>query len=289
MYKVKETFEYLVNDPNNFCSVHDALEMDTSMPCPCWEGSKVPVNEKGEEESIPWGNSEVSITDIGNIVKIDKDTLLKLIKNSEKLSTLEEWGVDNWINYGEAMQYLDDSPDEVLLKQYLVIDFETKKVLFIDLDSTLIKTISGKTFPEDITDFRVQLPVLDKIIEKMPNLSMFFIVSNQGGLKTPDKRIFNYKIWAVEDICYGYFINKLNNFSYSDSLYCCSMDKNNTYRKPNTGMLEQLYYQYKVESKDECIMIGDASGKSGDFSDSDKRCASRFFIDYIDVRDFLEL
>lgn len=58
-------------------------------------------------------------TDIGNIVKIDKDTLLKLIKNSEKLSTLEEWGVDNWINYGEAMQYLDDSPDEVLLKQYL--------------------------------------------------------------------------------------------------------------------------------------------------------------------------
>ena len=86
-----------------------------------------------------------------------------------------------------------------------MIDFETKKVLFIDLDSTLIKTISGKTFPEDITDFRVQLPVLDKIIEKMPNLNMFFIVSNQGGLKTlTDKRIFNYKIWAVEGICHGY-------------------------------------------------------------------------------------
>ena len=94
MYKVKETFEYLINDPNNFCSVHDALEMDTSMPCPCWDGSKVPVNEKGEEESIPWGNSKVSITDIGNIVKIDKNTLLKLIRNSEKLLTLEECGVD---------------------------------------------------------------------------------------------------------------------------------------------------------------------------------------------------
>ena len=171
-----------------------------------------------------------------------------------------------------------------------MINFETKKVLFIDLDGTLIKTISGKTFPEDITDFRVQLSVLNKIAEKMPNLSMFFIVSNQGGLNTlTDKRLFNYKIWAVEDICHGYFINKLNNFSYSDNLYCCSMDKNDTYRKPNTGMLEQLYYQYKIESKDECIMIGDASGKPGDFSDSDKKCAENFSIDYIDVRDFLEL
>ena len=63
-----------------------------------------------------------------------------------------------------------------------MIDFETKKVLFIDLDGTLIKTISGKTFPEDITDFRIQLPVLDKIIEKIPNLIYFFIVTNQGGI-----------------------------------------------------------------------------------------------------------
>lgn len=63
-----------------------------------------------------------------------------------------------------------------------MIDFETKKVLFIDLDGTLIKTISGKTFPEDITDFRIQLPVLDKIKETFPNLSYFFIVTNQGGI-----------------------------------------------------------------------------------------------------------
>lgn len=169
------------------------------------------------------------------------------------------------------------------------MDYKNKKVLFIDLDSTLIKTISGKTFPEDITDFRVQLPVLDKIIEKMPNLEMFFIVSNQGGLKTIiDKCLFQSKIYAIENICRGYLSSRLDYLSFVDSLYCCSMDKNNTYRKPNTGMLEQLYNQYRVESTNECIMIGDASGKPGDFSDSDKRCASRFFIDYVDVRDFLE-
>lgn len=169
------------------------------------------------------------------------------------------------------------------------MDYKNKKVVFIDLDDTLIKTISGKTFPEDISDFRVQIPVLDKIIEKMPNLSMLFIVSNQGGIKDiKDKYLFISKINAIESICRGYLGVELDKFSFIDSLYCCSMDKNNTYRKPNTGMLEQLYYQYRVESEDECIMIGDASGKLGDFSDSDKRCASRFSIDYVDVRDFLE-
>lgn len=169
------------------------------------------------------------------------------------------------------------------------MDYKNKKVLFIDLDNTLIKTISGKIFPEDITDFRIQLPILDKIIEKMPNLSMLFIVSNQGSLKDiKDKYLFTSKINTIEGICRSYLSIGLDKLSFIDSLYCCSMDKNNTYRKPNTGMLEQLYNQYYVGSKDECIMIGDASGKPGDFSDSDKRCASRFFIDYVDVRDFLE-
>ena len=135
-----------------------------------------------------------------------------------------------------------------------MIDFEAKKMLFIDLDGTLIKTISGKTFPEDITDFRIQLSVLNKIVEKLPNLN-----------------------------------NRFANSVGSDAQYCPSIDKTDLYRKPNTAMLESLFTQWDVKSKEECIMIGDASGKPGDFSDSDKKCAENFGIDYIDVRDFLEL
>lgn len=171
-----------------------------------------------------------------------------------------------------------------------MIDFETKKVLFIDLDGTLIKTISGKTFPEDISDFRIQLPVLDKIIEKLPNLKRFFIVTNQGGLKSDDdKGNFRAKLYAIENICESYLGNNLNNFYGSDWMYCSSMDKADPRRKPNTGMLENFYKYACVKNKAECIMIGDASGKPGDFSDSDKKCAENFGIDYIDVRDFLEL
>ena len=39
------------------------------------------------------------------------------------------------------------------------------KILFADLDGTLITTASGKTFAEDCTDFRVRKEVLDKMME----------------------------------------------------------------------------------------------------------------------------
>lgn len=171
-----------------------------------------------------------------------------------------------------------------------MIDFETKKVLFIDLDSTLIKTISGKTFPEDITDFRVQLPVLNKIIEKIPNLTYFFIVTNQGGIgKFTTEGDFQTKLFCIERFCDMYFRDRTKIYYCSDSNYCASLDKDCHARKPNTGMLEELANDYGIKSKEDCIMIGDASGKPGDFSDSDKKCAENFGIDYIDVRDFLEL
>ena len=171
-----------------------------------------------------------------------------------------------------------------------MINFETKEVLFIDLDGTLIKTISGKTFPEDITDFRIQLSVLDKIKKKMPNLRHFYIVSNQGGIgKFISEADFKTKIEAISDLCF-YYLNERKLLMYYDYIYCASNDKNDSNRKPNTGMLEKLCYDHNLSyNKKEMIMIGDASGKPEDFSDSDEQCAKLFVFFFIDVRDFLEL
>ena len=166
-----------------------------------------------------------------------------------------------------------------------MIDFEAKKVLFIDLDGTLIKTISGKTFPEDITDFRIQLPVLNKIKEKMPNLVCLFVVTNQGGIgKFVSYHDFDTKISSITNFSAGYSLCEVG-----DYIYCPSNDNNDPLRKPNVGMLEAMCENWYVSNKHEMLMIGDASGKHGDFSDSDKKCAENFGIDYIDVRDFLEL
>lgn len=43
-----------------------------------------------------------------------------------------------------------------------------------------------------------------------------------------------------------------------------------------------------LSSKEEYLMIGDASGLEGQFSDSDKRTAENFSIDYMDVNEFVK-
>lgn len=172
-----------------------------------------------------------------------------------------------------------------------MIDFSSKRVLFIDLDGTLIKTISGKKFPEDITDFRIQLPVLNKIVGKLPNLELVRIITNQGGIgKFFTEEDFDTKISSISTLCYNYLgvrsKTSILGFGWD---YCASINTTNPKRKPNVGMLEDYYNQCTIKDKTQYIMIGDASGKPGDFSDSDKKCAENFGIDYIDVRDFLNL
>ena len=126
MYKVKETFEYLVDNKDKFLSIEDVLYMVADMTCPLWDGDypDLPVNSLGNVEYIPWGGSDITITDLDAKVSINKNALLQLIKDSGKLAALEAEGVDNWEGYYKAMKELnvgyqkDAITDDVLIKQY---------------------------------------------------------------------------------------------------------------------------------------------------------------------------
>ena len=48
-------------------------------------------------------------------------------------------------------------------KQDKSMNIQEKRILFADLDGTLIQTASGKTFAEECTDFRIRKDGLDKI------------------------------------------------------------------------------------------------------------------------------
>ena len=173
------------------------------------------------------------------------------------------------------------------------------KILFADLDGTLITTSSGKTFPEDCSDFRIRLDVLDRI-RKMDGLRFLFIVTNQGGIpKFVSRKDFEAKIFAINTFVQGY-LNTDSGFVMNDGdievnfAFCDSMDKECPNRKPNTGMLEHFinsnlrFARPCYRDKANMLMIGDASGKPGQFSDSDKKCAENFGIDYMDIEDFIK-
>ena len=119
------------------------------------------------------------------------------------------------------------------------MDFSNKKVLFIDLDGTLIETVSGDTFPRGIWDMKFKLEVLEAIdrwICSSEKFKRIFVVSNQGGIeKGYVSRIqFTSKALFVRDC--------LNSLSNHEMFYArvkwCPDAISSEWRKPNTGMLE---------------------------------------------------
>ena len=160
-------------------------------------------------------------------------------------------------------------------------------VIFSDLDGTLIKTISGETFPKGIWDMQIRFEVLDKIKEVKPEYLL--IVSNQGGIESGfvDADGFRVKSEYIARAIREYCDCKCY------AMYCTTNNKSDSHRKPNVGMLENLLERYVGDDfgyiKQKSLMIGDASGKEGQFSDSDKKTAENYGIDYMDVEDFINM
>lgn len=106
------------------------------------------------------------------------------------------------------------------------------KILFADLDGTLITTASGKTFPEGIWDMKLRFDTLEAIKKLAPK--RVFIVSNQGGIEKgySTDYLFTTKIHyicrCIEEYC---------GIDMVDYEYCKSNSKSDPRRKPNTGML----------------------------------------------------
>ena len=166
-------------------------------------------------------------------------------------------------------------------------NLKNKKILFCDLDGTLIETISGETFPKGIWDMRIKFDVLDAICKLDPEYIL--IVSNQGGIESGFVNRYDFKIKSE------YITRAIREYCECKcyAMYCDTNNKSDIYRKPNTGMLENLMERYVGDDveyiKQKSLMIGDASGKEGQFSDSDKKTAENFGIDYMDVDDFVKI
>ena len=160
-------------------------------------------------------------------------------------------------------------------------------IIFSDLDGTLIKTISGETFPKGIWDMQIRFEVLDKIKEIKPKYLL--IVSNQGGIESGFVDADEFRAKSE------YITRAIREYCDCEcyAMYCETNNQSDHYRKPNTGMLHSLLEKYVGDDfdyiKQKSLMIGDASGKEGQFSDSDKKTAENFGIDYMDVEEFINM
>lgn len=161
------------------------------------------------------------------------------------------------------------------------------KVLFCDLDGTLIETLSGRAFPQGIWDMRFKFDVLDAIKRLSPEY--VFLVTNQGGIalghlsSSSFSQKLNYVCTVVSDYC---------GISQCSGAWCESMDPFDPRRKPHPGMLWEVLRRYPAALRipaQSYLMIGDASGLDGQFSDTDRMTAAVFGIPYMDVSEFVSV
>ena len=142
-------------------------------------------------------------------------------------------------------------------------------VYIFDLDWTIIKTKSGKTFPTNKNDWELLYPEVEQKLENSNTNSkkLIGIITNQGGLKNRNQ--IDEWTWKIEQI------NKLIKIDFVFA--SLSHDQ---FRKPMDKSWEYIKLQYtelvdwsKLESKNKIYYIGDAFGRIKDFSDTDYKFA----------------
>lgn len=177
---------------------------------------------------------------------------------------------------------------------------KNKRILLFDFDGTLVETISGGLYAKDLTDMKIKQDVVNRALDLMQEngVKVFAIVSNQGGVEAgfvsgaDIEAKIEYVLRSVHDLAVK---RGIRGVLYEKRL-CYSNDEQNPMRKPNTGMIDDILMKCKdtvmrgmnfSQLKGCSLMVGDASGLPGQFSDSDKVCAEKAGVEYMDVITFV--
>lgn len=179
------------------------------------------------------------------------------------------------------------------------LDIKNKRILLFDFDGTLVETRSGSLFAKDLTDMKIKQDVVNRALDLMEQngVKYFGIISNQcdvGVGFVSDEDIdakINYVLRCVHDLAVKRGIRGVVYGHYE----CFSIDEHDPMMKPNPGMVYKALGACRLmmdgityeDITKMTLMVGNASGMPGQFSDSDKVCAEKAGVDYMDVIQFV--
>ena len=134
------------------------------------------------------------------------------------------------------------------------------KMAMFDYDWTLVKPLSNGTFSKSLDDWRWITEKVPEILEKYYDKGYcIVIISNQT--KNTDM-----KLQQITNVLSSLKIPSLISVGYED------IDK-----KPNRTMFDLIIKTKKIDMK-KSFFVGDALGRQGDWSDSDKKFAENINI-----------
>jgi bifunctional polynucleotide phosphatase/kinase len=148
------------------------------------------------------------------------------------------------------------------------------KLAVFDLDGTLIKTKSGKKFPEDSSDWKWWSPDVIPRLGQLVNDYGLIIVTNQAGAGESAKSRTRSNPDDILHRIAEVFRVLMSKCGFRHVEVYISTEYN-IYRKPNTSIFEKyIWPNYHGDHRLRKIFyVGDAAGREDDFSDSDRKFA----------------
>ena len=158
------------------------------------------------------------------------------------------------------------------LLKWRYCEYYSSNVAGFDLDSTIIKTKSGRKFGKNADDWMwLYKCVPDKLKSLQDEGFNIVIFTNQSGLKTEEKR--------------KEFERKLENIFVKNNIkveVIAALNKDK-YRKPLPNMFTECKAGF---DKQKSFYVGDAAGRKQDFSDSDYKFALNLGIKFYTPEDY---
>ena len=147
--------------------------------------------------------------------------------------------------------------------------YNSEKILGMDLDWTIIKPIHGKIHPRDENDWEFFTDKLTRIKTAIDNGYKFIIFTNQAGLLSEKKNQLTLEGFKIRwDNIYA----RLQREFGISSVWLLASLYDDFNRKPCTGMWEfvekHLNGDMKVD-RNKSLYVGDMAGRKADYSSSD--------------------